>query len=271
MKDFTRLALICALALGLVACGGGGGGGGDDAAAPDTGGAEQPAGDSGGGEPAAESPVDPATAGSIAGKVTFTGTAPANEPIDMEGEPDCASQYPDGATQETYVVGPGGELANAFVYVKEGLGDMTFPVPTTPVTLDQHGCRYHPHVLGVQVGQPLEIVNSDPVGHNIHPVPAENRGFNLSQPKEGMKSEKTFTQPEVMIPVGCDVHNWMNAWIGVLDHPYFAVTGEDGSFELPNLPPGTYTLAVWHSELGEKTQEVTVDASGAVTADFTYQ
>jgi plastocyanin len=259
--------LVCGLALGLVACGGGGGG--DEAAAPEGGAAEQPA-DSGG-ETAAESPVDPATAGSISGKVTFTGTAPENEPIDMEGEPDCAAAYTEPPTAETYVVGPGGELANAFVYVKEGLGEMAFPAPTTPVTLDQSGCRYHPHVLGVQVGQPLEIVNSDPVGHNIHPVPAENRGFNLSQPKQGMTSEKTFTQPEVMIPVGCDVHNWMSAWIGVLNHPYFAVTGEDGSFELPNLPPGTYTIAAWHEDLGEQTQEVTVEASGAATADLTFQ
>jgi len=268
MQNLFRVIAIGSLAFGLAACGGG--------ESPPTGtDAEPAAGTEGGAEapaaPEGASAVDPATAGSISGKVTFSGSAPANEAIDMAGEADCASQYTSEPSQETYVVGGDGSLGNAFVYIKDGLGDMAFPAPSEPVVLDQKGCRYHPHVMGVQVGQPLQIVNSDPVGHNIHPVPKENRGFNLSQPKQDMKSEKTFTQPEVMIPVGCDVHNWMNAWIGVLDHPYFAVTGADGSFALENVPPGSYTLAAWHEKLGEQTAQVTVDASGKATADFAFK
>lgn len=264
----ATLGLTLLLLLGLAACGGGTESGTTPAGeAAESGAGEEaapPAGE------VAESPVDPATAGTVSGKVSFSGTPPENEPIDMSGEPDCAAQYADSPAQETVLVNSDGTLQNAFVYVKSGLGDLTFPVPSEPVVLDQSGCRYHPHVLGIQVGQPLEIVNSDPVLHNIHPQPTENRAFNVSQPTQGMKSTKTFTKPEVMIPVGCDVHDWMSAHIGVLEHPYFAVTGEDGSFSLPNLPPGDYTLVVWHEQFGEQEEQVTVGPSETKTADFSY-
>ena len=202
-------------------------------------------------------PVDPATAGNIGGRVVLMGTAPKAAAIRMDSDPNCAQQ---GATavDEAIVVGDGGGLQNVFVYVKDGLGSLRFPVPSTPALLDQKGCRYTPHVLGAQVGQTVEIVNSDPTLHNVHAVPAANTEFNTGQPITGMKHTHRFTSREIMVPFKCDVHPWMHAYIGVLDHPYFGVTGPDGTFSLKGLPPGTYTIEAWHEKLGTMTQSVTI-------------
>ena len=248
------------LLLFVAACGGGGSGGdgsGDGGGTPASGGGED-----------AVSPVDPATAATISGKVLFTGTAPEPEPIDMEAEPDCQTQYPGGAFTETAVVNDNGTLQNVFVYVKDGLGNLVFPVPQEAVVLDQKGCRYHPHVFGVQAGQELIIRNSDGILHNIHPMPEINRAFNLGQPIK-MDSSKTFDKVEVMIPIECDVHEWMSGYAGVLAHPYFAVTGSDGSFSLPNLPPGTYSVEAWHEVYGAQTVSVTVGEKEAKEIEFT--
>jgi hypothetical protein len=272
MERLFKWLLVLVLAVGVAGCGGGDtadDGAGDSGAGETAGEAGDTAGDTGG-EEAAVSPVDPATAGSVSGSVMFTGTAPEMETIDMSGEPDCAAKYTEPPTAETVVVNDNGTLANVLVYVKDGLGEMTFPVPTEPVKLDQVGCHYVPHVVALQTDQTLLVTNSDDLLHNIHPEPAENRPFNESQPTAGMEFEKTFGQAELSIPVGCDVHDWMSAWIHVLDHPYFAVTGPDGSFDLPNLPPGDYTIAALHEEYGEQTQQVTVGASEAVTAEFSF-
>jgi len=230
------------------------------------GGSQEPAGP----PPPLESPVDPATAGAVAGRVTFAGTPPALPALRMDADPDCAQQG-STAPDESVVVGGDGALQNVFVYVKDGLGNLRFPVPSTTVVLDQKGCRYAPHVLGAQVGQTIEIVNSDPTLHNIHAVPTANREFNTGQPITGMKSRHQFTAREVMVPFKCDVHPWMHAYIGVLDHPFFAVTGADGSFQLPGLPPGTYTIEAWHETLGTQTQTVTIGAkdTGDVAFSFT--
>jgi hypothetical protein len=244
----------------IVACGGGGAQTAPPGAEPTTAGGEEPA----------ASPVDPATAGAITGKVLFTGTAPEPEPIQMDAEPTCQEQYPNGAFTETVVVNEDGTLQNVFVYVKEGLGDLSFPVPTEGVVLDQQGCRYQPHVFGVQAGQELIIRNSDGILHNIHPMPSINRPFNLGQPVK-MDSTRTFDQVEVMIPIGCDVHEWMSGYAGVLDHPYLAVTGADGTFNLPNLPPGTYTIVAWHEVYGEQTMEVTVGEKETQEIEFTFE
>ena len=128
------------------------------------------------------------------------------------------------------------------------------------MVIDQKQCRYHPHVFGIRVGQPLDILNSDPTLHNIHAMPYENLEFNLGQPVQGMRTTKTFTVPEVMVPIRCDVHGWMNAYVGVMDSPYFAVSRADGAFEIATLPPGTYTLEAWHEKLGTSTQKVTLGA-----------
>jgi plastocyanin len=205
--------------------------------------------------------------------VAFEGTPPKNEPIKMAADPVCVQQNKNKGvqTQETYMVGAGGELQNVFVYVKDGLGSRTFPVPTEPVTLDQQACRYHPHVFGIMVGQPLSIVNSDPTLHNIHATPKVNVEFNTGQPIQGMKTNHTFTAKEVMMPFKCDVHGWMNAYLGILDHPYFAVSGADGKFEIKNLPPGTYTIEAWHERAGTQTQMVTVGEKETKDIGFTFK
>jgi len=255
LRTILPLWLIGLLAA-LVACGGGGDGGGSAGG-----------GDGGGGDVTA---VDPATAGSVSGSVMFTGTAPEPERISMDAEPTCASAYSDGPFAETAVVNDNGTLANVFVYVKSGLEGMTFPTPSEPVVLDQMNCHYVPHVVGLQVDQPLLIRNSDDVLHNIHPMPENSRGFNIGQPRQGMETERTFPAAEVMISTTCDVHGWMQSYIGVLDHPYFAVTGSDGSFELPNLPPGEYTVEAWHETFGTQEMTITVGESESVSADFSF-
>ena len=231
----------------------------------------------GSGTPAASSTsgsgqkVDPATAADVKGTVSVNGAVPANAPIRMNADPVCAQSVTSPQDMETYVVGKDGKsLGNVFVYVKDGLGNYVFDAPTQPVRVDQRNCRYHPHVFGIQVGQPLEILNSDPTLHNIHAVAKNNREFNNGQPIQNMKTTHTFTAPEVMVPFKCDVHGWMNAFVGVLNHPYFAVTDAGGTFTLKSLPPGTYTIEAWHEKLGTQTQTVTVGASETKAIAFTF-
>ena len=207
---------------------------------------------------AARQKVDTATAGTITGSAMLDGPAPANEPIRMNADPVCVREVKGPQQQETFVVGTDRALANVFVYVKDGLGNYLYDPPTQPATLDQKGCRYLPHVFGVRVGQPIEIINSDPTLHNIHAVPKTNQEFNTGQPIQGMKMTHRFTATEVMVPFKCDVHGWMNAYVGVLDHPYYAVTSSDGKFEMKSLPPGTYTIEAWHERLGTMTESVTL-------------
>ena len=206
----------------------------------------------------------------ITGKVKFTGKAPAMAKIDMGEEPKCKAKYQTPPTDESVLVSPTGALANAFVYVKAGLpAAYKAPAPAGAVTLDQDGCRYHPHVFGILVGQTLAIKNSDGILHNIKAKGVKNRPFNISQPAV-MTSERTFTTPEVVVPLECNVHGWMHAWLAVLPHPFFAVSGPDGSFAIKGLPPGTYTIEAWHEKYGTQTATVTVTGSESKTADFTY-
>jgi plastocyanin len=243
------------LAASLAACGGGSKEASSTSAAPATA--------AGSGQK-----VDTATAGELTGTVTFDGAAPTNVQIKMNADPVCVKQTAGSPqTQETYMV-KDGKLGNVFVYVKDGLGNYVFDVPTESAKIDQQNCRYHPHVFGMRVGQKLEIVNSDPTLHNIHAMPKSNTEFNNGQPIQGMKMDHTFTAKEVMVPFKCDVHGWMNAFVGVLDHPYYAVTGEDGKFDIKTLPPGTYTIEAWHEKLGASTQSVTVAAKE--TKDITF-
>jgi hypothetical protein len=221
---------------------------------------------------AAGQKVDPATAGEVRGVVSLEGTAPANEAIRMNADPVCIKETKGPQQQETFVVGSDGKtLGNVFVYVKDGLGNYVYDPPTASATLDQKGCRYTPHVFGVRVNQPIEIVNSDPTLHNIHATPKANQEFNNGQPIQGMKMTHAFKAKEVMVPFKCDVHGWMNAYVGVLDHPYFAVTKADGTFTLASLPPGTYTIEAWHEKLGASTQSVTVGAKETKDANFTFK
>jgi len=169
------------------------------------------------------------------------------------------------------LAGSGGTLQNVFVYVKDGLGDRVFPVPATPVVLDQKSCRYVPHVMGIQVGQTLDILSSDNTLHNVHAMPERNREFNQAHQLAGIKHTHVFSTKEVMIPFKCDVHKWMNAYIGVLDHPFYAVTGANGTFELKGLPPGMYTIEAWHEKLGTQTQTVTVGEKQTSDVAFTFK
>jgi plastocyanin len=213
--------------------------------------------------------VDPATAGNISGRVIFSGTVPTADPIDMSMDARCASQAGSDVRDRALVVVDGG-LDNAFVYVKSGLSGYAFRAPADPARLDQDGCVYLPRVLGVQVGQPLEITNSDPLLHNVHAAATANRQFNTAQPFEGMRSTHTFSQREIMVPFKCDVHPWMIAYVGVVDHPYFAVTNAGGQFELKDLPAGTYTVEAWHEKLGTQTADVTIAPKETRTVELAF-
>jgi len=224
---------------------------------------------SGGGDSPVESPVDPATVGHASGMVTFSGPAPAMASVDLSGESVCAAKHATPLTDESVVVGDGGGLANVFVYVKEGLESLEFPTPGGSVVLDQDGCQYSPHVIGLQVGQNLTLRNSDGILHNIKASPTENRPFNLSQPVV-MDTNRSFATAEIMVPIRCDVHGWMNAYIGVLDHPYHSVSNSSGAFNLSTLPPGDYVIEAWHERYGTQTQNVTVTTGETAEVTFTF-
>jgi plastocyanin len=215
--------------------------------------------------------VDPATAGVIKGSIQFTGKRPARTPIDMSNEPACVEAHRGRAYDESVVVNPNGTLANVFVYVKSGLEGTTFEPPAAPVTIDQQGCWFHPRVMGIQVGQVFHVTNSDPVTHNIHPLAQINREWNHSQGAGDPQLTRKFTKPEIMVPVKCNIHRWMHAFIGVLPHPYFAVTNELGTFELPNVPPGNYDVAVWHEKFGTQEKSITVTPSGTIEVNFAFK
>lgn len=251
-----KWALVSTLFLApLAACGGG-----DDSAVED---APPPA-------PEVD-PIDPATVGDITGMITIDGMPPEPETIRMNSDPVCLTEATDTST-DYFVVGADGGFGNVFVHVKSGLEGRTFPpvAEDDVVLLDQDGCRYAPHVFGIRVGQTLQVRNSDPTLHNIHATPAENDEFNTGQPIEGMIYDTSFDSPEVMVPFKCDVHGWMNAYAGVVDHPYFHVTGEDGAFALNGLPPGEYVIEAWHEKLGAQEQTVTVPENAAAEANFVF-
>jgi len=210
--------------------------------------------------------LDPASTGTVTGRVVLTGTPPAAQMIRVDGDKTCATLVPGAARQtERYVMGDGDALANVFVYVKTGLEGRSFPVPSEPVVVDQQRCWYTPRVVGVRVGQPFQVLNSDPLLHNVRAEAAINQSFNQGQPVQGVRYSHTFSTDEVMVALRCDVHAWMNAWVGVMNHPYFAVTGADGRFSLPDLPAGTYTVEAWHEAAGTTTGTVTVSARGTAT------
>jgi plastocyanin len=217
--------------------------------------------------------------GSIAGVISFSGTPPAARKIDTSADPVCGQKNPNLMTDDSVVTD--GKLANVFVYVKDGtveggkkVGDYTWATPTTAVVLDQNGCHYKPHVMGIQVNQKLSVTNSDQTTHNIHPTPALNKEWNKTQPVGAAPIEETFARPEVLIPVKCNQHPWMKAYIGVMKHPLYSVSAENGTFEIKGVPAGKYTVVAWReggAKGTEKTMEVTVPANGSGKADFTFE
>jgi hypothetical protein len=212
--------------------------------------------------------ADASPSASVSGVVKFDGIPPKPSRIDMAFDPNCKPGSP--AVTEDIVAGASGSLENVVVFVADGLGDRTFQPPAQPAVLEQKGCMYRPHVIALQTNQKLSVVNSDATTHNIHPSPANNRESNTIQPP-GVPLELSFAREEIAIPVKCNVHPWMRGYIAVFKHPFFAVTGKDGSFELKNLPPGTYTITAWHGKLGTQSQKVTVSAGQSQTLDFAFK
>ncbi|MBI3098616.1 MAG: hypothetical protein HYY93_10295 [Planctomycetes bacterium] len=206
----------------------------------------------------------------ISGTVKFTGKVPKRKPVDMSAEAGCKHEEP--PLDESVIVNSNSTLKNVFIWVKKGVSkELTFAPPAEPVTLEQKGCTYVPHVFGIMVGQPLKICNCDGFLHNIHTYSKFNEGFNFGQPNKGMETTRTFTEQEIMVKFKCDVHSWMGAWAGVVAHPFFAVSGDDGSFTLPKLPAGEYTVEAWHEVYKTKILDVKVADGESKQIEFTFE
>ncbi len=208
--------------------------------------------------------------GTITGKVAFTGQPPKFKPLSMDADAACASKHSGPVYPEAVVVNSNGTLRNVLVHIKSGLEGKSFAAPDQPATLDQNGCMYKPHVVGMQAGQLLKVVTSDNTTHNIHPLPKVNREWNVSQPPGADPIMRAFSRPETSIPVKCNQHPWMRAYIHVLSDPFYAVTGEDGAFKLENVPPGTYVIETVQEQYGANTQNVTLGPKETKNVDFTY-
>lgn len=211
-----------------------------------------------------------AKAGTVTGKVGFEGTAPEQEKLKMDADPICQMQHSTDVFGEKIVVNGNGTLKNVLIYVKEGLDDKTYEPPKEAVILDQKGCKYMPHVFGIQVGQTLKIVNSDDTLHNVHAKTRTEDLFNPAMPFKGLEIEQKFDKADTVKFI-CEVHSWMNAYAGVFNHPFYSVTGDEGTFEIKDLPVGEYTLEAWHEKYGYQSQKVIVGEGESKTADFAYK
>ncbi|HNO79469.1 MAG TPA: carboxypeptidase regulatory-like domain-containing protein [Phycisphaerae bacterium] len=208
--------------------------------------------------------------GSVKAKAKFDGERPRRTVLKMDADQYCAKANEKKVGSEEAIVSKEGMVKNVIVYVKDGLGDAEFEVPTEKAELNQQGCMYHPHVQALQAKQPMIVKNSDATLHNIHSFAEKQKAFNFAQPKQGDEKEVTFSRPEI-VKIKCDVHPWMSAYVGVFDHPFHAVTEKDGDCEIANLPPGEYTLAAWHETFGEVEQKVTVADGEAAEVEFVFK
>ena len=255
--------LAALLMIGLSGCGGGTSQDTDDLTDEDT---PQPT-DQPSAEPAGGS--GPQGSATISGTVSYQGEVPKLPAIKMDADPGCASKHKEAIYPEVLVLGDGNTVGNVFVRVKSGLPAGNWAPPTEPAVIDQQGCHYIPHVLGVMVNQPIKILNSDGLLHNIHAQPTINQPFNTAMPATRTETETRFTKEEFMVSVRCDVHPWMQGYVGVSSHPFFDVTEKDGRYEIKNLPAGTYELEFWHERLGTKTATVQVGDGQSATSDMT--
>lgn len=210
-------------------------------------------------------------AATVTGVITFDGKAPTLRPLAMDADPACAKKHSAPVANEMLVLGSGNTMANILVFVSKGLpAGKTWPVPKTPVTLDQNGCQYKPHVMGIMVGQTYKILNSDGVLHNIHTLPKVNAAFNKGMPPTLKEATTVFNKPEDVFHIKCDVHPWMSAYMAVFTHPFFSATSTDGKFTISGLDPGTYEITAWHERLGTQTASVTVAGSETKTQNFKF-
>ncbi|MBI4866680.1 MAG: carboxypeptidase regulatory-like domain-containing protein [Candidatus Wallbacteria bacterium] len=228
-----------------------------------------------GGEPAklevpkrTATPIDAATVATITGEVSLKGTPPSPKKMKMSGS-ECTAHHKEPPMDESVIV-KDGKLQNVFVHVKSGLEKHVFAVPETPKVIDQKGCIFAPHVIGVQVHQPLELRNSDSTLHNFHSLPRNSTGWNIGFPMSGVKELRSVEKAEVMIEFKCDIHGWMKGFIGAVDHPFFAVTGPDGKYELKGLPPGDYEVEAWHETFGTSSQKVKLAAKQTHQLPFVF-
>lgn len=215
-------------------------------------------------------PLDRSTTGTIVGQVRFVGPVPEQSVLQLGGWSECAVQHPEGLPFAGDVLVNQGNLQNVVVYVKEGLGERVFAVPDEPVVNDQKGCTFIPRVFAVQVDQPVRFLNSDPIAHNVHGLPEHSSPWNFSLGVKGASRTIRIEAPEVMIAIKCDIHPWMRAYVGVFDHPYFALSGADGTFTLKEVPPGQYTVAAWHERFGTQSQQVSLGAKETQNLVFTF-
>lgn len=210
-------------------------------------------------------------ASTITGTVTFAGKVPALRPLAMDADPACAKMHSKPVPSEMLALGSGNTMGNILVWVSKGLpAGKTWPAPKTPAVLDQKGCQYVPHVMGIMVGQAYRILNSDGILHNVHALPKVNRGFNRPMPATVKEASATFDKPEAVFQIKCDVHPWMSAYVGVFNHPFFSVTATDGKFSIAGLDPGTYEITAWHERLGTQTASVTVGANESKVQDVKF-
>lgn len=214
--------------------------------------------------------IDSATAVTVQGEVLFTGEVPQPREIKMGGNPECSAMQHGPVYSEEIVVSEG-KLQNVIVYVKEGLENVEMPAPPEKaVILDQKECVFIPHVIAVQANQPIELLNSDNTLHNVNARPKNGSGFNIGFPVKGLKRTVKLAAAEIAVPIRCDIHPWMQGYIGVFPHPYFQVTGSDGAFQLANLPPGKYLIEAWHEKLGAQTQSIELGPRETKKISFTF-
>ena len=218
----------------------------------------------------AASAAAPAGGATVSGKVSFAGSAPQLDQIKMDADAYCKAAHSTPVYSQEVEVNGNGTLKDVLVYVKSGVSG-SYPTPSSAVVLDQKGCQYHPHIFGIQAGQPLKIVNSDGTLHNIHALPKTNAEFNIGQPFQNMTTEKKFDKPEMPVRFKCDVHKWMGAYCGVFNHPFFAVTNDQGTFEIKGLPPGNYVIEAWQEKYGPQDQNVTVSGTESKSVDFAFK
>ena len=207
--------------------------------------------------------------GSITGTITFEGKAPKMKPLKVDADPICVANNEIAPKKEWLILDENKGVKNVLVFITEGL-NIDYSPPEEPMVIDQKGCIYSPHVVGIMAGQQLDILNNDGTLHNIHALPKVNKEFNKAQPRSKKKLSVKFEKPEAPFKVKCDVHPWMGAYIGVFDHPCFAVSGDDGTYIISDLKPGEYVIEAWHEKLGSQTANVTVSDSAA-HQDFTFK